>query len=68
MPDMTISMTGPQATRVAAAIGDALRLDQPATMAEAKAYLIQKLKSLTLSYERRMAEAAVTQPASLNLT
>ena len=68
MPDLTISMTGPQATRVAAAIGDALRLDQPATMAEAKAYLIQKLKSLTLSYERRLAESAVAKPDPLDLT
>ena len=68
MPDLIISMTAPQAQRVAAALGDALNLGQPATMAEAKAFIIHKLKSRVINYERKQLTAAITEPTAPNIT
>lgn len=68
MPDLTISMTAPQAARVAAALGDAMGLEQPASMAEAKTFIIGRLKSITRAYERRQLEAAVTMQPDVDLT
>jgi hypothetical protein len=60
MPDITISMTAEQATRVAAAIGEAMGLKEvdnitpkPATLADVKQFTISMWRSYVLQKERQ---------------
>ena len=66
MPDITISLTATQATRVLDAVGKVLDLKdenlvpRPATTNEARAWLTQIIKNTTLDQERAAAVAMVT--------
>ena len=63
MPTLTIDVTAPHATRVAAAVGKLLNLmdtatppaPRAATMAEVKAWVIDYIKGMTLAQERAVA-------------
>ena len=72
MPTITIDLTGPQATRVAAAYGNYLELGAPADMAQFKAHIIKEIQNTVLAYEHReainAAVAAVVPPASIDPT
>ncbi len=58
MPTLSITLTTDQATRAQAAIGKVLGLTngggapRPATLAEAKAYVIDRLRALVLQQEK----------------
>lgn len=71
--DMTISTTGPQATRLAAAIGarmnltDAQGKPRSATAAEIKTTIINELRSWVISYEEDIARKALV-PAPFDPT
>lgn len=55
MPDITISLTAGQATRVAAAIGKHLQLGRDATLQEATTFLTQVLKNVVKQEETKAA-------------
>jgi len=60
MAPITINLTAAQATRVQAAL-EAARADvggPPITVADAKVYLVTKLKQVVNSHERRLREQA----------
>ena len=59
MPDITITLSGAAATRVQDALTTRLRLPAPATIADAKEYLIMSLKSLVQDVEQSAAEDAI---------
>jgi hypothetical protein len=60
MADVTISITIPEAKvqRVQDAVTYAQRLDSPATIADVKGVLLDKLRGYVLSAESRQAEDA----------
>jgi hypothetical protein len=65
MPSITLNLTNTQAAR----IGDALTVsladeDQPATVADVKAYLITKLKQLVKSHEKDLMIVAAREAAT----
>ena len=69
MPDLTITLTPAQASRVADAIGDIIHEDKsPASLPEAKQYVINKLKSLVRTHERHKLEAQVVVPPDIDPT
>lgn len=58
MPDITISLTAQQATRLQAAF---VTPENPLpTIADAKLFLVRHLKAKVLQSERRAAESAIT--------
>ena len=69
MPDITISLTAPQATRVGAALGAAMRLvdgngdPRSATLDEARDFLRQQMIDVVRAQERRAAEKAISDQA-----
>ena len=68
MPAITITTSGANATRVAAAIQESLGLDAPATAQEIKNYIISDLKQLVRSSERRVAVDAVVDGTDIVAT
>jgi len=56
---MTITTTAAQAVRVAAAVGEELRLDRPATAEECRQYVITILRNIVLTSEKKIAVAAL---------
>lgn len=69
MPDITISLTAPQATRVATALGAAMGLvdennaPRAATLTEARDFLRQQMVDIVRAQERRAAEKAISDQA-----
>lgn len=60
MPDLTITLTAAQATRVQAALATA---ENPApNIADAKAWLIRQLRARVRQHEDRVAQQALPQP------
>lgn len=55
MPTQTITTTAGEATRIAAAVGDALTLSGPASAAQVKQFQIDHLKEVVRAYERKLA-------------
>lgn len=60
MPDLTVTLTAQQATRLQAAL---VTPENPSpTIADAKQFVIRQLRAKVLAHERKVAEAAVQQP------
>lgn len=59
MAQITITIPDEQVQRVRDGLTTALNLDQPATLDDAKAYLIAKLKQVVKNGERDIAERAI---------
>lgn len=69
MPDITISLTAGNITRLQAALQETQGLDNPATEQEVKDYIIIDLKQLVRSSERRVAvKAANPNPDDIEVT
>lgn len=68
MATITITTTGPQDARLAVAWGDFLHPGRNATTQEVKEWMIEQLRKVTRDYELRVAQAAVTPPASFDPT
>ena len=74
MPDFTLTLTAPQAQRVAVAFGrywqlkDAQGAPRNATAAEVKVFLVRQLRGVVREQERGVAEAALSDPAELEVT
>ena len=68
MADVTLTFTAPVAARIADALTESLELvdedgaPRQATVADYKAYLIQKTKQFVKSSEKRVAAKAVIDP------
>ena len=62
MPTMTITTTGPQATRVVSAFGLQLNLGRDATAAEVKQATIQFLKGVVFAQEAKALRDAIVVP------
>lgn len=58
MPDVTITLTAQQATRIAATFVTAENPNP--TVADYKAWIIKQSKGRVLQHERRVAESAIT--------
>lgn len=58
MPTLTIDITAPHAARLATALGNKLGLPGDATLADAKADVINYLKGVVRSYETQVAATA----------
>ena len=63
MADITITIPDAQVQRVRDAFTYTLGLDQPATVADVKGYIIEDVKQLVRNAERRIAEEAAIPPA-----
>ena len=61
MASFTINVTAANATRLQNALTESLDMEEPATLADLKDYVIQDLKQLCRSSEQRVA-AAAAQP------
>lgn len=68
MPNITITLTAAQATRLSLSIQKLQELDAPATPAEARSFIIAHLKSVVRDTERSAAEAALPQPADFDVS
>ena len=74
MPDIILTLTVPQAQRVATAFGqywglvDSLGAPRDATPMEVKAYLIRQLRGVVVTQERRAGENALPVPTDLVVT
>lgn len=68
MPTISFTVDATAATRLAHAIGVDLRLDRDATATEVRQFIVDKLKALVRSIERREAEAAVPPSDELVVT
>jgi len=62
MPSITINFSPEHATRIQDALTYALGLEQPATAADLKAYVIADVRQLVRNTEKRMAEEAASAP------
>lgn len=60
MPTLTITTTGPQAARIAAAYGAVLGLGRNATEPEVKAEVIRHLRAVVISQEQQTAIRQLT--------
>lgn len=68
MATVTITTTGAQDTRIAAAWGDRLSLGGPASLAQIKAAIIDMaIRQVVQNYEQRLAVAALA-PTALDPT
>lgn len=65
---MTITTTAGQASRMAAAVGVAMRLGRDATAQEVKDYWIGEMRRHVLGIERDAAQAALAAPAAFDPT
>ena len=63
MPDLTISLTPSQATRMATAFGKFLGLPGDATVADVKLYLVRQMKEVVRQQEKAVQEAAIIVPS-----
>lgn len=70
MPTITLDLTAGEATRLQDALTETLRLETPATVADARDYIIGNLKQIVRSSESRVAETAAKAalPADLDVT
>lgn len=70
MATITLDLTAGQATRLQDAMTIALHLDQPATLDDAKGYIIADLKQLVRNTERREAAEAAKAglPVDIDIT
>jgi len=59
MPDIIITLTALQATRLANAFGNRQGLGVPATLLQIKTYLIDLLKDIVRQEEKAVQEAAI---------
>lgn len=58
MAQIILDIDGAQAVRIQDALTETFRLEQPATIQDAKAYIISNLKQFVRSSEKRIANAA----------
>lgn len=59
--DVTITMTADQATRFAAVCGAAKNLGRSCTIAESKAFAIERLRQVVVDHEGAVAKRAATE-------
>ena len=59
MPDLIISLTASQASRVASAFGKFLGLPGDATVADVKTHLIKQMREVVRQQEKAVQEAAI---------
>lgn len=68
MVTLTIELNAKQAGRVQAAVGDVLSLTEPATVDDARRFLVQQLRRLVARYEdAESVEAARLAAVALDL-
>jgi len=60
MATITITTTSQQDARIAAAFGQHLMLEGNASVAQVRAFLIERIKEVVLRYEHNQATASVT--------
>jgi hypothetical protein len=60
MATITITTTVQQDARIAAAFGQHLMLEGNASVAQVRAFLIERIKEVVLRYEHNQAAASVT--------
>lgn len=65
MPTISFTVDATAAARLAHAIGIDLGLNRDATATEVRQFIVDKLKALVRSIERKEAEAAVPPPSDL---
>jgi hypothetical protein len=68
MPTLSIDLTVEQATRISEAIGRSMSLGRPATMQEARTWIISRIKEAVLVQEKRDALAAVDLIQQIDIT
>jgi hypothetical protein len=68
MPTLSIDLTTEQANRISEAVGKLLSLGRPATPAEARTWLISRIKDAVLAQEKKNAEEAIAliQPIDIS--
>jgi len=68
MATLTINFTAPNATRLQNALQESLALEDPATLADLKEYVMLDLRQLVRTSERRVAAAAATPGPDVVIT
>lgn len=68
MAQITIEVPDAAIPRIQAAFQEILGLDQLATLADVKSYIVADLKAITFNTERRLGRDAVADPPPVDYT
>jgi hypothetical protein len=63
MASITITTTAPQDARLASAFGELLNVGATANTAQIKAWMIEQLRGVVITYEIKQGVSALTPPA-----